>query len=422
MSRVEQTQSKNFPAQLAATSEEVEKLDRISRFLQHLRDELPKLGWVLPPDFNVFSLLRVEHDEVRHSRVLAWLLDVRETHRRGDLFLKVFLEACGKEENVDCLDQAKVDTEYRVSEANIDVLVYVEGKFLVYIENKIGASEGERQLSREYGDMQKFADKHKVPPGHEHRHAVFLTPDRYSPKTDDPANWTMLSYSKLESAFREQLGSITDDKVRFVVKDWLSTIHGWSDLVPMPLSSKDSKLLVEDWDIVEDIFAIIQGMQKALADVLQKVKAELEKMSWWSSDEWGFPMATDQQFAISKKSWLSNGNYAVWIGVERFTPEAIFGTNTRPPRMYVWMQKKDDQIASTLRNILAGGSEESPDLGDRSSSGLYVHSEDLDKCPLEEMGDYEERAVNKIVEFLSTYARILKDHFTIGNQTGLTDS
>jgi len=41
--------------------------------------------------FNLFKVLRVEQTEIRHSNVLAWLLDARESHGLRDSFLRRFL-------------------------------------------------------------------------------------------------------------------------------------------------------------------------------------------------------------------------------------------------------------------------------------------------------------------------------------------
>ena len=41
-------------------------------------------------EFNVFSILQFGADEVRHTQILAWLLDARESHGQGDLFSELF--------------------------------------------------------------------------------------------------------------------------------------------------------------------------------------------------------------------------------------------------------------------------------------------------------------------------------------------
>jgi len=43
--------------------------------------------------FNVFDVLNITHAEIRHSSVLAWLLDPNENHNISDKALRLFLES-----------------------------------------------------------------------------------------------------------------------------------------------------------------------------------------------------------------------------------------------------------------------------------------------------------------------------------------
>lgn len=92
--------------------------------------------------FNLFSMLREPQDEVNlHSRFLAELLDPKGTHCQGDAFLRLFLEHLG----IDGFpsQDAEVEREYH----GIDIFVG-SGNYAVIIENKIYASDQDRQLQR----------------------------------------------------------------------------------------------------------------------------------------------------------------------------------------------------------------------------------------------------------------------------------
>lgn len=41
--------------------------------------------------FNLFDVLKASRNEIRHSNVLAWLLDANENHEIGDIFLSIIL-------------------------------------------------------------------------------------------------------------------------------------------------------------------------------------------------------------------------------------------------------------------------------------------------------------------------------------------
>jgi hypothetical protein len=173
-------------------------------------------------DFNLFSLFEVETDEVRHSRFLAWLLDAGSGHGQGNLFLQAFAEACRLNIPPDALGRYHVRTEFSGAEAIIDILVCKAEAFLIYLENKVLASEGYDQLNRELRDMRRLGRSLQVPRARQF--AIFLTPDGRAPVSGDVMHWQSISYSQLARAFEKVLPAIASAKVRDVVKDWVETV------------------------------------------------------------------------------------------------------------------------------------------------------------------------------------------------------
>lgn len=107
--------------------------------------------------FNLFRVLNIEHAEIRHSNVLAWLLTPQETHGLGDRYLRRFISRLlMANENLDisltpakvelmALDDVEVMREWR----NIDLLVTSRSaNWCLLIENKIRGSESANQLLR----------------------------------------------------------------------------------------------------------------------------------------------------------------------------------------------------------------------------------------------------------------------------------
>src|SRR5258707_4533571 len=104
-------------------------------------------------DFNLFEVLAVEGDEVRHSKILAWLLDhriERGTHAQGNLGLKLFLQELDKELQEDHVGKVAayaneenywVHAELSGDESRVDIEIGARGKFLIHLENKIHAAE-----------------------------------------------------------------------------------------------------------------------------------------------------------------------------------------------------------------------------------------------------------------------------------------
>jgi hypothetical protein len=137
-------------------------------------------------EFNLFEVMQVEHDEVRHSMILASLLDCRiehGTHAQGSLGLRLFLEELQEE-----LDPSRalyiedyprerywVRREVSSSESRVDIEIAASNKFVIHIENKILSDEGDDQTHREWRDLNRRAELLGIAPAH--RHAIFLTLD-----------------------------------------------------------------------------------------------------------------------------------------------------------------------------------------------------------------------------------------------------
>ena len=107
--------------------------------------------------FNLFRVLKAERVEIRHSNMLGWLLDPKESHGFDERFLRRFISRLLLE-NDDVpvtispaqvelmnLDDVEVIREWR----NIDVFVKSNlNKFCLLIENKIKSRESLGQLMR----------------------------------------------------------------------------------------------------------------------------------------------------------------------------------------------------------------------------------------------------------------------------------
>lgn len=112
--------------------------------------------------FNPIRVMRMEHMEIRHSAILAWLLDPNENHGLGDAFLRAFLAEALKGEKGAKLDALEVfqadfsEAEVRREWKNIDIFVSItfpalegqQSKHLAFvIENKVHSSQGKTQLA-----------------------------------------------------------------------------------------------------------------------------------------------------------------------------------------------------------------------------------------------------------------------------------
>jgi hypothetical protein len=108
--------------------------------------------------FNVFEVLGVVQQEVRHSNFLAWLLNPSQNHGLGDYFLKRFLwktTAAARDLGIQTLTPLEVDAldltamVARREWMNIDVmLISQQQRLACAIENKLYGTEHSNQLDR----------------------------------------------------------------------------------------------------------------------------------------------------------------------------------------------------------------------------------------------------------------------------------
>jgi len=130
---------------------QIQLLTRLGTICKHHR-EISKLTGA---DFNVFKILKVAEDEVRHSAFLAELLDPNGTHGQGETFLKLFVDDSLNIKDFN-FKTATVEVEKPiggVSETTggrIDIFIDDQNGNHIIIENKIYADDQENQLIRYY--------------------------------------------------------------------------------------------------------------------------------------------------------------------------------------------------------------------------------------------------------------------------------
>lgn len=199
-----------------------QRLEKMKIFLSTFEESRDRLLHQRCNEFNVFSLLKVETDEVRHSRFLAWLLDATSDHGQRNVFLSAFVELCQLNIAPNDLNRSYVRTEFSGIESRVDIMVYRRGKFIIYLENKVFAQEGHNQVDREFRDMCRLGSALRIPK--EQMFAIFLTPDGRSPTSGNATRWKTLSYIKVAREFKKLLPKITVTKVKYILEDWIETI------------------------------------------------------------------------------------------------------------------------------------------------------------------------------------------------------
>jgi hypothetical protein len=116
-------------------------------------------------NFNLFSVLKMEtKEDSTHSAFLAELLNPEGSHKKGTIFLELFLQTINHNKNIEgkkelfIIPKAKVTTEFYIGKVNpeketggrIDVFLKDSKENTISIENKINAPDQPKQVKRYY--------------------------------------------------------------------------------------------------------------------------------------------------------------------------------------------------------------------------------------------------------------------------------
>lgn len=162
--------------------------------------------------FNIFEVVGMVRQEIKHSNFLQFLLNPSEKHQFGDLFLKKLLIEVINEAEDAPLDGPQyhlasfADAEVRREWCYIDLLVHSPSNdFVCAIENKVDSTEGFNQLQT-YQDVidREFPRCKKL--------FIYLTKAGNTASLD---NWLSLSYGTIadiiEKICEERQSSLSPD-------------------------------------------------------------------------------------------------------------------------------------------------------------------------------------------------------------------
>lgn len=104
-------------------------------------------------NFNIFEILNISHLEIKHSDVLAYLFNNKESHNLKDTFLKEFIYEVEAASNIDLNltldDSYSIKREYAIPKGFVDLLlISYRHRTIIVIENKIQSKERDNQLKK----------------------------------------------------------------------------------------------------------------------------------------------------------------------------------------------------------------------------------------------------------------------------------
>ena len=172
-----------MPAEAELTTD----YDALSEFIVNC-PELAELESLLG-GFNIFQVLGFEYGEIRHSNVLAWLLDPAESHGLDDTFLQAWLkrvlhdapvEATITPVDVHCWNLASVEVRREWQHIDLLLVFTMTGgeQWVVAVENKVNSTQHSDQLSRYRRIVESQFGQAR------HRLYLFLTKNEEEPEDD----------------------------------------------------------------------------------------------------------------------------------------------------------------------------------------------------------------------------------------------
>ena len=177
--------------------------------------------WVHGRD-DFLGVLGLERDEVRHSRMVAWLFDPCAPHGLGDRVLAGVLRAAFGDDLPEsvyaALGAARPTCEVARDDCRIDVLVR-SGALTLVVENKVDADEGDGQCDAYFALFQQE-------PG---ARFLFLTPTGRAPRSatgDAREAFRSISYATLRTVLRDALAAADPPGAgASVARDYLRTLQ-----------------------------------------------------------------------------------------------------------------------------------------------------------------------------------------------------
>ena len=276
---------------------DIEKFESMLKQIKALNDKLEIKKLRGNNDYNLFLSLLDINDEVRlHSRFIHSLLDPNSSHYQKELFLELFIKACGLEDFGLDLQNEKVYKEYE----NIDIYI-TDGAKHIILENKINAGDQEAQIKRYIKTVQKENS------GEAEICVLFLSPQGREPSDyslsglkiegdkilerngDEVAKFKAISYDKEIMAWLglclDEAGNLANlAAVISQYKNVIEKIYGEYKGVQMD-EKKISEIILENYDLVDEIRNKYFDManKEKLGTFMKNVKKELEKRL---SQEW----------------------------------------------------------------------------------------------------------------------------------------
>lgn len=233
-------------------------------------------------DFNIFSILRDEWDEVNlHSRFISELF---RNKNYGNKFIEIFLEKI--EVEIQDIENIEIFTEYSVAQnGRIDILVKIidknKDKKVLIVENKIYAGDQEEQLKRYYSAMKKEGYRR------EEIEIIYLTLNGDEPSEASTKGLSDEIKNKIKIiSYKNEIIDWIEDCIKEValVPVIRETLVQYENLLKKLTGKGEKNLRNELKELVLSNENYVEAVY-SLSDILTDIKEELQLKFWIKLEE-----------------------------------------------------------------------------------------------------------------------------------------
>ncbi|WP_456097125.1 PDDEXK-like family protein [Porphyromonas sp.] len=325
------------------------ELDIIQRFFQEvenictheqaLQEEQNRKG----ENYNLFSILNIERYELKHSALIANLLDPKGSHGCGDAFLRAFFEIALKERTYPFEDCTHLHsyTEYYTGPiagdtgGRIDILVK-SSRYGLIIENKIYAGDQDKQLTRydNYGKETFGADKYLL--AYLTLYGYDASKESTATKSAEEVGYLRLSYAEDILRWLEQCARLAYNKplVRESLNQYIRTIK---QLTYQDMNQDNIEKIINLAVDHPEVVATLSSKRDAIAQRIRKkyifdeLKKYADQKGWLYDDSESSYNEEEPKIRFRKEGWDGSiiisadsedkkSNYGwwmnLWIGID----------------------------------------------------------------------------------------------------------
>lgn len=270
---------------------------------------------------NVFSILKLERQEIRHSNFIAWLLNPNEKHGLGDLFLNLFLKDILSKEQFN--NKGRFKWIKRESVADIDLFIEFD-HLVIAIENKFDSDEHSDQLNKYKNHVQaNYKNKINV--------LIYLTPEGRLTKNN--SEYIIYSYHLIAqhiNSILKEYKNLICARTTIYIEDYLHTIQ--SNIMK---SNKENLLAAELFNKYSDAIKFIyENSNSDLQNIVNKINLLLsKKIDGYvkGSEEFRFSRFTTQNInsilrpiKTSKRRWANREPLLFEFSLEKGNGKLVF--------------------------------------------------------------------------------------------------